>query len=167
MIVLTSLLSESRMQRMQEAQALYGKPAYSIGELVSEVTQGVWSEVDAKEPVSTVYRRVLQRSYLKTIDGKINGANASKTDLKPMAIAELKRLAARIDKAIPKTKDTETAAHLLASRSDIEKILQGKFSTGSSSGSIYDFLYGLNSNNPPACWAENKTLIEAIRDASR
>src|SRR5262249_20107636 len=92
-------------------------------------------------------RRELQRSYLQTVNAKLNPPPASPAaavatggrggrggaapgpsgDEKPMYRAELRALQTAITAALAKTTDHETNAHLDASRDEISKILDPKF----------------------------------------
>ncbi|MER3496667.1 MAG: hypothetical protein C4320_07810, partial [Armatimonadota bacterium] len=88
--------------------------------------------------------RALQRQFLKTVDGRVNGNSASRTDFKPLAKARLREVARAIDAAMPRAKDVVTAAHLVDIRADIVKILEDRYSKpgGSPSFSLMDLLMG-------------------------
>lgn len=131
MLVLSSLLAESRLQRLTDQEAMSGAKAYTVSSLVADVTNGAWSELGTAHPQIDLVRRGLQRNYLRIIDTKINVAAPSSTDVKMNALAALKGLAKRIDAALPKTTDAATKMHLVASRRDIEKIMDGKFTPAS------------------------------------
>jgi len=121
-LVMSQLLSDGKVRRMFDAEATEGKNAYSVGQMVSDLTNGVWAELATPKPTIDIYRRGIQRTYLTTMDGKIN----ANSDLKLYVKDTLRGLAKRIDQAIPKTKDRMTALHLADSRAEIEKILLGK-----------------------------------------
>ncbi len=151
-MLLSSLLSEGRIQRMVDNELANGASTYSVARLVGDTTRSVFKEVAMPQPKIDLYRRSIQRSYLETIDKRVNGGTATKTDLKPLAKEELRLLALRIDKAIPKVKDPMTVLHLRETRKDIEKILNNKFATQQGGG--FDMMSMFFINGPEgSCWA--------------
>jgi len=144
--VLTTLLNSARFARLVEQEALDGPLAYSPVEFLGSVRKGVWRELDAPSVKIDIYRRELQRAYLKEIGTKLSPVEraaapafptpdgeppqirvTSSGDEKPMYRAELRSLSAAINAAIAKTTDHETKAHLEASKDEIAKILDPKF----------------------------------------
>jgi len=157
-IIFSSLLSNSRLQRMFDNQAANGTGAYTPEALLNDVTNNVWSDLGTASPKSDIYRRSLQRAYLRTMDGKVNTTTSS--DFAALAKDNLKDLAKRIDKALPKVQDRMTALHLKESRASIEKILTDKYSKATGGGmSLYDLLFGINlrdvkKQGEPGCFTE-------------
>lgn len=127
-LVIGSLLAESRLQRLTDQEGMLGAKAYTVSNLVSDVTNGTWSELGSTKPSVDLIRRGLQRTYLRVMDTKINASAPSNTDIKMNSIAALQALAKKIDKAIPKAADEATRRHLVASRRDITNIMNGKYS---------------------------------------
>jgi hypothetical protein len=145
--VLNNLLNSARFARLIEQEALDGSAAYSPVEFLATVRKGIWKELDGPAVKIDAYRRSLQRSYLTTIDGKLNPPPAvtatpvfppsdggppmlrvtGSGDEKPLYRAELRALSAAITAALAKTTDHETKAHLEASKDEIAKILDPKF----------------------------------------
>ncbi len=144
--VLNNLLNSARFARLVEQETLDGSAAYSPVEFVTSVRKGLWKELDAPSVKIDAYRRALQRSYLTTVNNKLNPPPAAATpifptqdggppplrvtnsgDEKPMYRAELRALSAQISAALAKTTDHETKAHLEASRDEIARILDPKF----------------------------------------
>ncbi len=121
-LILSQLLSDGRIRRMFDIEAQQGKSAYTVNELVDDLTSGVWSEISSPTPKIDIYRRGIQRTFLSTMDSKSKVNN----DLKLYVKDALRNLARRIDKAIPKATDRMTILHLQESRKDIENILLGK-----------------------------------------
>jgi len=80
-MLVTALLQDGRIQRLQDFEAESGGSAYTVSQLATDVQSGVWSELNQKHPDVDVYRRALQIGYLSVIDSRINGASATKTDL--------------------------------------------------------------------------------------
>ncbi|RYG22524.1 DUF5117 domain-containing protein [bacterium] len=151
--IISSLLTDSRVRRLLDNEAINGSNAYTATELVSDLTRGIWSELAAPAPKVDIYRRSLQRSFLSTMDSKTNGSSANTSELRPIARAELKALAARIDAALPKTTDAATRSHLVESRRDIGNILNNKYTPaggGSRSITLAD-LFGFKTKGD-GCW---------------
>ena len=141
--VLTSLLNSARFGRLVEQETLDGSRAYSPVEFLASVRKGIWKELDSPQVKVDAYRRGLQRSYLTLVNSKVNPPSAAEApaavggrggrgggipgDEKPMYRAELRALKGAIAAALAKTTDSETKAHLEASRDEIDKILDPKF----------------------------------------
>jgi len=141
--ILATLLNSGRFARMMEQETLDGNLAYSPSEFLSSVRKGVWKELEGPQVKIDAYRRELQRSYLTTVNTKVNPAAPaaapvlpagitiprapSSGDEKPLYRAELRSLSAAITAAIPKSADRETKAHLEAAKDEIARILDPKF----------------------------------------
>ncbi len=69
-IVLSDLLSSSRLERLRDAELIYGSKALTMPELFNTLHQGIWSEIIQREgkslEISTI-RRGLQRQYLNIL----------------------------------------------------------------------------------------------------
>jgi hypothetical protein len=165
-ILMSSLFREPRLQRLEDNEALSGPKAYTINQLFTDVTAGAWSDLEAPRPKIDVYRRTLQRGYLKTLDGRINGNGATRTDLKGIAREGLVRLAKRIDAALPRSADTETRVHLVECRHEIELILEGKYSTSSTPTFNFADLFGFGAGEK-GCWIPGETIREATDQSSK
>lgn len=143
--VIRALLNENRLKRMVEMEAYHPGQMYSVRQLTSDISNVTWSELNSKAPVIDTFRRMLQRSYLRTIDGKINGSSASQTDLKALERDDLRALAKKMDVMLPNVKDSLTALHLSDCRKDIESILENKYANSSSGGgSLMQMLFGFS-----------------------
>jgi hypothetical protein len=137
------LLSEPRLRRMQDSEAQSGPTAYTVRRLVSDVSDSIWSDLNAPMPRIDLMRRNIQRGYLKTIDSKINSSTPSSTDFKVLEEENLHLVAKKIDAALPKTTDPMTVMHLTECRKDIEKILSNKYAVAQSGGpSLFEQLFG-------------------------
>jgi hypothetical protein len=124
--VLTALFADTRIARLADNEATHGSNAYTPADLVDDVTRSVWTELDQPKPTIDIYRRTIQRAYLSTLDAKLNGPSATNSEIVPLVLDAAKTLAKRIDKALAKTSDPETYAHLLEARRKIELMVQGK-----------------------------------------
>lgn len=181
-LVLNGLLSESRLRRMADNEVRNGKNAYTISELTTDVFRGVFPALYAPAPKAgdapitmDANTRALHRNFLRSLDGRLNGSSATKTDMKALAKMELRNLAKAIDAKMPFVKDSVTAAHLAETRSDIVKILGDTYSKPGAApafnlmdllmgGGIADDKKGLDA----ACWSPkaSEVLREMIRDAA-
>ena len=153
-VFLNTLLSEGRIRRLLDNEAVNGPNAYTVTDLVSDLTGGIWSETAMPSPKIDIYRRSLQRQYLSTMDGKVNGSGATTSDLRPVVKADLRNLAHRIDVAVARTTDVPTKNHLLESRRDIENILNNKYKPATASSSSFSFadLFGIKDTGKDGCW---------------
>ena len=125
--VLNSLLSNARLARMNEQQAMDVAAAYGPTELLQDVRKGVWSELAAPKVEIDAYRRNLQRSYIDLMAGKVNTRTAVTDDSRALARAELQTLSQEIAAAMAKSADRVTRAHLADARDQIAKALDPKF----------------------------------------
>jgi hypothetical protein len=133
-VILNGMLSESRIQRLVDREAAPGPPAYTVSQLVTDVQNGVWSELSAPAPRVDICRRNLQRAYLKDLQPRLVGETASQSEFRPVAIGALRSLQQRVTAAIPRTKDTATALHLRDCKAQIENILNPKVVASSGGG---------------------------------
>ena len=131
-LMLSFLLQSSRISRMVDNEVLNGSKAYTVGEFVYQLTDGIWSEINQPKPKIGTFRRIVQRSFLRIFDSKANAT--SRDDLRLYVRASLQGLAKRLDKAIPHAADAVTTMHLKDCRRDIENILNGKFRPAGSGG---------------------------------
>lgn len=161
--VFRMLLNDIRIKRMYDNEAMNGAAAYPVSGLVDSLFSGAWSELATPAPVVDLYRRSVQRSFLKVVDSRINGATANQTELRPLLKEKLMSLAHTLDAAMPKVKDVATKRHLSESRRDIEKILQAKYTPQGSSGmTLMEMLMGgiNHKGNPGSGCFSNEDLLK-------
>ncbi len=66
--VVNELLEFSRLARLIECEARYGKASsYTMGNLFTDLRKGIWTELATAKPIDT-YRRNLQRAYLERME---------------------------------------------------------------------------------------------------
>lgn len=135
-------LDMEKMQRLTEAEALLGNKAYSLNDLMNDVTDGVWSELKTNGTID-VYRRNLQRAHIERLEYLLNEeapnlpsfvyeysggtrVNASQSEIRPEARAQLLRLKSEIGSTVNRVRDTATKNHLVDALARIEKILDPK-----------------------------------------
>lgn len=126
--LLVTLLQEARLQRLADQESQNPTGAYTVAELMEDVTKGAFSQLTSAKPKIGGIQRSLQRSYLRVLDTKVNPTTPSTTDAKAYAVSALQRLLKQIDTATPKAADEATRAHLVALKLDIRRILEGKYS---------------------------------------
>ncbi|GAB3813544.1 hypothetical protein GCM10028895_05680 [Pontibacter rugosus] len=140
--VLNNVLEPGRLARVLEAQAMLGNKTYTLPEMMSDLRNGIWSEVAAGKTID-MYRRNLQRGYLermeylmteepKEVTGRARSfmgstaINVSQSDIRPMVRGELNTLRNQIKGSLAKTKDTMTKYHLQDALVRIDHILDPK-----------------------------------------
>jgi hypothetical protein len=147
--VLNALLNDRRLERVIEYSALASSAdaAYSLGDLVTDVRSGIFSELSAPSVKVDAFRREMQRAYLTTAGSKINpepeaapagggggrGGGAGPTgparatsDVQAIFRSDLKTLDSELASAIGKASDRDTRAHLEDARERIKRILDPK-----------------------------------------
>ncbi|HBY58383.1 MAG TPA: hypothetical protein DEH78_01085, partial [Solibacterales bacterium] len=137
--VLGGLLSNMRLSRMVEQEAIDGEKAYKPVELLTDVRKGVFSELDAPAPKVDAYRRNTQRAWLQLMSEKIAGRAPASDDVRPLARGELKTLSAQIAAALPRATDRATRYHLEDLRDQIAKALDPKFVPPAPAGPTFPF----------------------------
>ncbi len=156
LMIMNQLLAEARLQRIQDQHVALGKDALSVRDVIVELQAGAWKELGTNTPTISLSRRMLQQSYLETMDNKLNGISVPKGDFVLVAKAALKNLVAQIDGAYLRSADPMTKAHLAESRSSIKRILAGKpvNTAGGGLPTIFD-LFGIKE--------PSKEQVEAVR----
>jgi hypothetical protein len=145
--LLTSLLSGRRFHQMMDAEVVAPGGSYSAMEFLTDVQNGVWSELNVSHPQIDVCRRKLQRAYLEHLKnemypkdapaarpifpggddtGRLFTASNRETDFRAVARAALKDLGDRLGVAVQQTKDPMTLAHLQDCKHEVEQILNPK-----------------------------------------
>ncbi len=121
---LRSVMNTPRMIRLIEDEAFRGNEAYTIVEMLEDVRRGVWSEVYSNSSVN-VHRRNLQRSYLSHVHSLMESSNSNVdgSDIKPLLREELRTLKTEVDRAVNRTSDRRTVAHLRDVQARIDAIL--------------------------------------------
>ncbi len=134
-LFMLQLLSDSRISRLLEKQTTSKTPTYKASELVADVQTGVWAELDSKTPVIDIYRRNLQRAYLKSIQPRLMPGTTTQNDLRPILRASIISLKGKVAAALATTKDDSTKLHLSDCAVQIDGILNPKFAPADASAS--------------------------------
>ena len=134
--VLNNLLSQARLERLIEFEALDGDEAYSIADLMEDLRAGVWGELDDGSVAVDTYRRNLQRAFLAAVDSRLNpteedsSRNSNRapepwtSDVRAVMRAELRRLDEAAEGAIDRAANDITRIHLEDVRAEIARILE-------------------------------------------
>jgi Met-zincin/Domain of unknown function (DUF5117)/Domain of unknown function (DUF5118) len=126
---LNRMMSTATMNKMLNAEAAIGNQAYTCTDLLSDLKQGVFTELITKKPID-VYRRNLQKSYVERLTGYINPApvantgititfgnqaptlDVKKSDILSLLKGHAKELKASIDASAAVTTDKASKYHL-------------------------------------------------------
>jgi hypothetical protein len=137
---LGSLLNNTKLQRLVEIEATSSNQGnvYSVGEMLSDVRRGLWSEVPSGKPI-TAYRRRLQNVYLEQMATKIKPPATSAgeaqlaqllgiplsqpRDFRAIVKDEVRTLDRELAGAIGRTSDRASRAHLQDARDQIKAML--------------------------------------------
>ena len=76
------------MKRMIEQEALFGRDAYPLAEMLEDVRASVWRELAAGEPMDP-FRRNLQRGYVNRMEALLANEEARATDIAPLVRGQL------------------------------------------------------------------------------
>jgi len=121
--VMAQLLQAARLDRMAEQYVLDGpKVAYSPLELLTDVRNGVWSELAKPGTAINVYRRNVQRAYLDQMDSRLNSAGSS-AEVRSLVRGELRALDRQLQAAQAGATDGATKLHINDCRDEIKAIL--------------------------------------------
>ena len=137
---LSSLVSNTKLQRMVEYEALASKKSdvYTVGEMLTDLRRGLWKEIYSGASVDA-YRRRLQTTYLEAMASKIKppapsaqdvalaqlfgGGIVSTRDFRPLLKDEMRILDRELTSAIGRTSDRVSRAHLSDARDQIKDML--------------------------------------------
>lgn len=127
--VLNQLTSNARIARLIEQDAIDGAAAYKPTAFFADLRKGIWHELDMTAVTIDPFRRNTQRAYLEVMGEKLNGRNAPTDDTRGLVRSELRAVDAAARRALVKSSDRATRAHLEDVRDQIAKILDPKFAT--------------------------------------
>lgn len=142
-IILGRLLNNSTFAKLIQAEAANGSSAYTLSDMMTDLKQGIWSELAAKKPID-VYRRNLQKSFVERIGAFVNppapaastfggitisfgpSIDAKKSDIISVLKGTLRQLRTDITAALPTVTDRMTRYHLQDVNERIVNILDPK-----------------------------------------
>jgi len=156
--VLTNVMSEPRIARLVEQEAVDGASAYKPTEFFTDVRRAIWSEIEATSVTVDPYRRNLQRAYLDVMNDKINGRQASASESRALARNELRTLDGAVRTALMRTTDRATRAHLQDVRDQIGRILDPKFAAPTAPTVVLPIVTGVDGDT--GCWLDYAVRIQ-------
>jgi hypothetical protein len=156
--VLTTVMSEPRINRLAEQEALDGVAAYKPAEFFTDVRRAIFSEIEGTSVQVDPYRRNLQRAFLDLMNEKLNGRLASSGESRPLARSELRALDTAVRAAMPRTADRVTRAHLQDVRDQIGRILDPKFAPPATPNVALPIIIGADGET--GCWLDYAIRIQ-------
>ena len=136
--VVNNILNPNRMGRLIEATARHGDDAYGLEDMMSDLREGVWTELESGDSIDP-YRRNLQRGYLERMEWLMNEepsqqqggfgppqapvVDVSQSDIRPFVRGELGVLRSSVQSALGGGLDTATRYHLQDALARIDGIL--------------------------------------------
>ena len=136
---LNSLLDFGKMARLIENEAINGRNAYSLIEMMTDLRKGIFKEIYNNEIID-VYRRNLQLAYLDRISylmsneqssipswarGRVTSVKVSQSDIRTVAANQLVELRKDLKKHKKKS-DEMTSMHVEMLKNKITSVLSGK-----------------------------------------
>jgi len=118
------VMDTDRLIRVIEEESFRGDDAYTMAEMLEDIRDGVWSELESGDVIDA-YRRNLQRTYVEAIHGLMESSDpeVNISDIKPMLRDELRMLNDQIDASSGSAPDRITRVHLQDISERIEEIL--------------------------------------------
>ena len=122
---LNRILDFGRMARMIENEALNGPKSYSLNEMMDDLKDGIWSELEKGKSID-VYRRNLQRSYISRLafimkndqesrpgwEDYITNVKVNVSDIRSATMGSLTELKKDLKKSIKKYSDKASKSHI-------------------------------------------------------
>ena len=134
--LMLSLISSARVRRLMDDELLDHDKAYTVTELLNDVQDGVFSELNSEKPKIDVLRRGLQRAYLDHLKAELlpkdDGAKGivfgggDNSDFRAVARVSLARLHGQVNAGLSRSHDAITTAHLQDCVREIEAMLAHK-----------------------------------------
>ena len=98
------------MKRLVEQEEFHGSQAYSLGEMMDDLREGIWSEAAAGQ-ATDAYRRNLQRAYVDRIATLMGDEDALASDVAPFARGQLRTLRGELERAASRVSHRATVLH--------------------------------------------------------
>jgi hypothetical protein len=139
--ILNSLLSQDRLERLVEFEAMAQRPSevYTLADLMSDLRGGVWGELNAGTVRVNAYRRNVQRALLEAVDRRLHPSEEELnrpatafrpaptppwgSDIRGVMRAELQDIDRMAEQALGRAADPMTRIHLRDVRTEIARIL--------------------------------------------
>jgi hypothetical protein len=121
--IMNNLLQTQRLDRLVEHAAIDGPGAYTPLQFLTDLRRGVWTELANPAAPVDIYRRNLHRSYLGTVDNRLNGTTEPSDEVRALLRGELRVLDKEIEAALQRVSDEMMKRHLQDARDQIATIL--------------------------------------------
>ena len=110
--LLAQLVNEDVFHRMAEAATFPGAVGtYQGAELLYDLNDGLFSELTQARPVIDLYRRDLQRAYVKLLVSSLSSSDGP-SEFRVALRSGLGDLGSKLDQTMNKVRDPKTRAHL-------------------------------------------------------
>ncbi|MHC4974992.1 MAG: zinc-dependent metalloprotease [Planctomycetota bacterium] len=125
--LLRSIIADQRIRRMSEHTQRDGDDAYTPADMLEDLRDGIWDELEGHRRSISLQRRNVQRAHVETLISRMSpdenaprnpfggGGNASPvvSDLPALARAELAAILEMCQEALGRNTDAMTQAHLM------------------------------------------------------
>src|SRR5690606_11783939 len=133
-----TLLQPPKLNTLVEYEAMLDGNTYTVAEYITDLRNGIWSELDDRSVDINVYRRNLQRAFLDRVNTELNPPPATPAqaaafaasrpplwgnDVRAMLKAELRTIDQMAARAQSRSANAMTRVHLADVRSEIDRIL--------------------------------------------
>lgn len=169
-LIFAQLFAEARLQRLYDWEHIKGaSQTYTVNDLTNSVFSAVWKDLDNPKPEISLPRREMQRNFLRAMEGRLAGSGKTRTDFILVGTLALRDTAKKIDKALARTSDKMTAAHLTECRRWINNIINDKVTAPASGGaaslaSLFGYTEKEQPNlNPHICFGRDAIYRELLR----
>ena len=119
---LNQVLNTGRMNRLVEQEAFHGSSAYSLGEMLDDLREGVWSEATSGR-ATDAFRRNLQRAYVDRMGTLMEDDAALASDVAPFVREQLTLLHSDLVDAAASASDRATRVHFMDMATRIADLL--------------------------------------------
>lgn len=132
---LNQLLDFGRMQRLIDAEAEVGNATYTLSEMLTDLRRDLWREAVGGQSIG-LHRRMLQRAHIDRMGYLMTEDQApaapypprtdvlvTRSDIRPLVREELLALRQTVQRAITRSPDAMTRAHLRDAEARITTIL--------------------------------------------
>jgi hypothetical protein len=132
------VIAASRLYKMSVETMRYGKEkTYTIDEMMTDLENGLWSELKTANPAIDSYRRSLQKAWLENLNMVLRDASKSPdpgstspdlstTDIPAVLRAHMEKIMNQCKTAAVSCTDPMTLAHLKYMQAKLKKILDIK-----------------------------------------
>jgi len=108
--VLQALIDETRIKRMSEIAARE-TDAYLPAQMMSDVSAGIWSELEQRSPAIDLYRRNLQRAHVALLAARLDSPDPA-SDMPALARGQLDEVRQLCRETLKRNLDPTTTLHL-------------------------------------------------------